>query len=118
MDFQPEINVLSIGEKYRPMYRLQPTDRWCLVPRDGKPVECATAYQARRIAQELVDAIVSPAHVIEEDDEPLGSIEGWRKQKDAETAAERDRIFGAPSRLFMKGKEVKVERVQRRKVRA
>jgi hypothetical protein len=116
MDFRPEINVLSIGQKYRPMYRLQPTERWCLIRRDRKPVECDTASQARKVAQELVDAIVSPVHVIEEEPEPLGNVEDWRKGKKAEAIEERERVFGAaaPSRLFVKGREIEVKRLGRR----
>lgn len=118
MDFQPEINVMSYRDKYRPMYRLRPNERWCLIRRDKKPVECETASQARKIAQDLIDAIVSPVHVIEDEPEPLGSIDDWRRQKDAKAVAERERVFGssAPSRLFRKGREIKVETKKRRAV--
>lgn len=116
-DYQPEINVLSIGGHYRPMFRLRPTDRWSLIRRDRKPVECASAPEARRIAQDLIDAIIMPAHLIEDETEPLGSVAEWRRQKDAETAAERDRVFAGcgPARVFVKGREVPVVSKRRRR---
>lgn len=122
MDFQPEINVVSWKDKYRPMYRRRPTDRWSMIPRDGKIVECETSIQARKIAQEVIDLIVAlenPVHLIEDDPEPFGSFEEWRRRKDAEVLAERARVFGVHKPKVIrdcKGNHVKVEEKKRRAV--
>jgi hypothetical protein len=112
MTYQPETNVLPISGKYRPMYRLYPHERWRLIRKDKKPVECDTAYQAKKIAEEMVDAIVNPAHLIDDEPQPLGDIEEWRRLRTASVAAEKQRVFGAagPTRLFIKGREIKVEK--------
>jgi hypothetical protein len=118
MDFQPEVNVLPVGEKYRPMYKLRPTDRWSLVLRGNKPVECDTSYGARKVAQELIDAIMNPTHVIEDEPAPFGSVEDWRKERDEQVIAERERVFGSlPLNVVRdcKGNQVAVTR---RRVRA
>jgi hypothetical protein len=109
-----EINVVSWKDKYRPMYRRRPTDRWCLIIRGGKPVECESSYQARKIGQEVIDliaALENPVHLIEEEPELLGSLDEWRKQKDAALLAEKQRVFGtAPLRVIRdcKGNHVQV----------
>jgi hypothetical protein len=122
LDLSPETNVLSVNGRYRPMYRLRPGDRWALVRRSGKPVECNTATEAKRIAQDVVDAIAAPVHVIEEEPAPLGKIEDWRRERSARQVAERERVFGAaPSvRVFAGGKEFrsKPPAVETRKRRA
>jgi hypothetical protein len=115
-EYNPEINVLPFGPKYRPMYRLQPHERWCMIRRNKVPVECDTAFQAQQIAQDLIDSIVSPAHVIEYEPQPLGSLEEWRRNREAAAEAEKLAVFGSqnPTRLFRKGREIKVETKKRR----
>lgn len=122
MQSTAETNALPVGDKYRPMYRMKPTDRWSLVTRDRKPIECETAGQAHKIAQDLIDAIENPVHLIEEEPQPLGNIEDWHRQREAKQRAERETVFGAvgPSTVFLRGgRQVQVEHKQRsRKVPA
>lgn len=108
---QAQTNVLPIGGKYRPMYRMKPTDRWCLVTSEGKPVECDTATKAHRAARDVIDAIERPVHLIEEEPQPLGNVDDWRRQRTDKQVVERERVFGGPpSTIFLKGgRQVRVE---------
>lgn len=109
-----ECKALPWEGKYRPLYRLKPEDRWAIVRRDRKPVECETYGEALRIARDLVDAIERPAHVIEDEPQPLGSTDQWKKDRDASIVAERAKVFAPQARVFLKGREVPVIRKKRK----
>ncbi len=89
--YSAETGVLPVNGKYLPMYRLRRTEGWNCVRR----VECETAAEALRIANQIVQSIVSPAKLIEAEPEPLGNIDDWRRDKAQEAADERQRVFGA-----------------------
>lgn len=92
-----EYRIASCGDKYRPEFRRSPTERWWFMRRDGKPLEFPTATAAKAAADhyvELDEASRAPAHIIELEPEPLGSVEDWRRNKDAALIAERGRVFG------------------------
>jgi len=110
-----EYRIASCGEKYRPEFRRSPTERWWFMRNMDFPSATAAKTAADRLV-ELDEASRAPAHIIELEPEPLGSIDDWRRQKKAEAVAERERVFGAagPSRLFVNGREIEVKRLGRR----
>ena len=113
MSDQPETQALSFNGKYRPMYRLKPTDRWNCVARAYE-----TASQAIAVADTIIEALTRPAHVLEEEMHPLGNPDDWRREKDAELAAERERVFGSTRSGIIYlggGKTVAVEPRHRRR---
>lgn len=110
-----QYRIASCGEKYRPEFRRSPTERWWFMRNMDFPSATAAKAAADRLV-ELDEASRAPGHIIELEPQPLGSIEDWRKRKNAEATAERERVFGAagPSRLFVKGREIEVKRLGRR----
>lgn len=110
-----QYRIASCGEKYRPEFRRSPTERWWFMRNMDFPSATAAKTAADRLV-ELDEASRAPAHIIELEPEPLGSIEDWRHQKKAGAIAAREQVFGVAgsSRLFVKGREIKVERLGRR----
>lgn len=106
----PEVNILEIRGKYRPMYRMTPDENWRLIRRGTKPVECDTASEAKKVADEvvqLVEDISRPAVLI---DEPRDfGVEEFLRRRAQEQSSAPLRVFGsAPtSRAFVDGQYVR-----------
>lgn len=116
-----QYRIASSGEKYRPEFRRSPTERWWFMRRDGKPMDFPTSTAAKAAADQFIaldEASRTPAHIIEVEPEPLGSVEDWRRGKEASAITLREQAFGSamPTRLFRNGKEIKVETKKRRAV--
>ena len=115
-----EYRIASCGEKYRPEFRRSPMERWWFMRREGKPLEFPTATAAMAAADryvELDEASRAPAHIIELEPEPLGSVDDWRRDKDAALQAERGRVFGFTGPKIVrdcKGNHVEVKSKRRR----
>lgn len=88
-----QYRIASCGEKYRPEFRRSPTERWWFMRNMDFPSATAAKAAADRLI-ELDEASRTPAHIIELEPEPLGSVEDWRRDKAAELVAERGRVFG------------------------
>jgi hypothetical protein len=121
MTDQLQYRIASCGERYRPEFRRSPAERWWFMRKDGKPMDFPTSTAAKAAADHIIDldeASRAPAHIIEVEPEPLGSVEDWRRGKEAAAVALRDQTFGSstPARLFRNGKEIKVETKKRRAV--
>ncbi len=120
-----EYRIASCGGKYRPEFRRGHETKWWFVRRQGKPMDFATATAAKIAADQIValdEASRSPAHIIEVEPSPLGSIEDWKRDREANLSAERQRVFGdhaATTKAFVDGRYVrsappKVEHVGKR----
>jgi hypothetical protein len=112
-----QYRIVSCGEKYRPEFRRSPTERWWFMRNMDFPSATAAKAAADRLV-ELDEASRAPAHIIELEPEPLGSVEDWRRGKEAAAVALREKAFGPaiPTRLFRNGKEIKIETKKRRAV--
>lgn len=119
-NFLPDYNVLPVGSMYRPLYRLFAEESWRQVFRDKKPVNCATAGEALRVAKERVKEILNTRirveHAPEIEQDVLG-IEEWRKQREEAAATEIVKVFGGKEgkTIFVKGgRQVQVEKRRRK----
>jgi hypothetical protein len=120
-DFLPEYSTMAVGSRYRALWRLFAGERWRMVRKDKKPVECDTASQAIAAAKEHVARILNPkihAEQMEGEVADVLGIEAWRLRKEREATEERKQVFGAgPAKIVFprRGKPVEVVSLKRRR---
>lgn len=108
------VDVVILGNDYCAVFRRKGQPDEFLVDSAGRPQKFATASLALRQGRKAAAAVKAPPIAPELPD--LLGAKVWRAQKDAEIAAERQRVFGPsrPSVLDVGGKTVVVERKRRR----
>jgi hypothetical protein len=113
--FLPEYSFLLSKGRYVPMFRLFVGEAWKYGKQDGQQIQCDSASQAIMRAKEIVARILNPPlrseQMVAEAAVPdFLDAAAWRREKEAEAAAERKSLLTAEV-LFLKGnRQVTVER--------
>lgn len=111
-DFLPDYASLSLGGRYRPMFKLFTGESWRTVRRDGgKPMCCDTAGQAIAAAKEHVRSILNKQIRAERaaPADPLG-LDAWHQQRTARAAEAATAALGG---IIHKQRIIPVERRRR-----
>lgn len=103
------VDVVALGDDYCAVFRRPGKPDEFLVDDRGRPQKFASASAAMRNGRKALAgeaAAATPAR-----DDELG-VRGWRAAKDAELAAERERVFGPDKRKTIErgGRTVIIER--------
>jgi hypothetical protein len=116
--FYPETNIMPVGGRYRPLFRLMADENWRMVRKGKEIVDYPTAHEARRAARDCLEAVLNPplrSEVMTEPEADILGIEEWRQRREDEASEERRQTFGdeVAKTLFIKGRVVEVERRKR-----
>lgn len=122
-DFLPEYSQMTVGNRYRPLFRLFADENWRYVRKDGKPVECNTIGQAIAEAKDCVRRILNPQIRVEHieasaNDALEEEVQAFLSRRDQEIEAEQEKVFGGIGRstLYMRGgRQIQVETIKRRR---
>lgn len=103
------VDVVALGDEYCAIFRRPGRPDEFLVDDRGRPQKFASASVAIRQGRKSLVVADAPA-VAPTDDDVLG-IRSWRADKDAELAAERERVFGQdkPKSIERGGRTVIIE---------
>lgn len=104
------VDVVALGDEYCAVFRRPGQPDEFLVDERGRPQKFASASVAMRQGRKAI-AIENPPAMAPSDEDFLGA-RSWRAGKDAELAAERERVFGADKRKTIErgGRTVIIER--------
>lgn len=109
------VETIAIGDRYCAVFRRPGQPDELLVDELGRPQKFATASIALRQGRKAVAIEKVPA-IAPADDDVLG-VRSWRAEKDAELAAERERVFGPDKRKSIERGGRTVVVIERRRSR-